>query len=1090
HLTLNQNSTYNEQVVLKTAEYPIVREPFNVAKGPRIQSTDEMTTATVTSSPSMRLGNVWQALALRSDVEDVIKELLGHFSLEKIYSDGNKESYQALVTSLLSQLNAIFYIQRLSLPSEKIHTGPYLGFLASWETSLRCVEFVIQIIEEGRESLWEVRRLRDHYLAEFLLLALRFLSLHPKAPTGQRAKERRERFLRIHRSLERVYDSYPGPKSFLLQVCKEVTGSLRSNPDSLALPSRLRYELPNLGSELDGSSDDWLCQLMALRDVTLFVVGANIQYAVNTGTRNPQLQALSSETRNTVLSALDSVRLPHHLSKADSITSFSDHFRIVLPNTPNVTTQDSYESDDDENVADALDSLCQNLSCRRLISRVSDREMIHSITEVTRSIALFDDPSGQFRASRPSLYVLNCRGCHLAGYSQLRYLENIDIPLDSREAAEVNIPPGTNCRQCGDIVTMAREIQLARRTWNLLSHLESNADTISVERHLPTQFLLPPPKAEAGNSFPSYNNLASPVSPTSQEIDSPHFTRPMFAASDRSSAAPFTPSSPFTTVIRHKFDTPRTEFSPMDSLTAINETEDNTLRPGSISESRASRSSHDYSAQGASLPRIDKTMTTATFESIPFVRSRTLQSSGSPDKRKSGWRKLTGTRKESISASGDTSSLSSSLLESQRLDEIPLKSLVNAMKSTKGRFTKNINVYLSQNSTFALFWTQTTIHVWDVGTSPPTMKRAFSTASTCLLAAVTKMHLAYVIGTRDNKLTLRIINLIDASTPIVEHRMSSALWCKCITVCPMENYVVVGFENSIVRFFKTTDSEPPREERLHGLFHRTCNNCTLDTLSFSRDGLVLLASTRNPKGVIQVFQWKFPFVVFRELPACRYYVPLHESEDNGVSAAAFRASRRGDELVCITTWTQSGVPILVHPQEGNKTEIKADHAGRHGKLGNRIQCAAFSPSGSELAMVNDRGYLYQISNLDSSPIDIKRLATSRELTTKSDSFAMSYMATTDEDAIIMAWVDATTGIAYVKRVPVAAQGDIIASAPPIPQKPPSPKYELPESSRDPPRVHELPRQAEPLPPKKNVKPAVELPTDPPKFLSRFRGMTR
>ncbi|PGH32631.1 hypothetical protein GX50_04545 [[Emmonsia] crescens] len=1067
-----------------------------------------MATTTITSSLSMRLGNVWQALALRSDVEDIIKELLGHFSLEKIYSDGNKESYQALVTTLLSQLNAIFYIQRLSLPAEKIHTGPYLGFLASWETSLRCVEFVIQIVEEGRESLWEVRRLRDHYLAEFLLLSLRFLSLHPRAPTGKRAKDRRERFSRIHRSLERVYDSYPGPKSFLLQVCKEVTGSLRSDPDSLALPSRLRYELPNLGIELyplahcllpesvsiivpkDGSSDDWLCQFMALRDVTLFVVGANIQYAVNTGTRNPQLQAVSSETRNAVLTALDNIKLPHHFSKADLIASFSDDFRVVLPNTPNVTTRDSSESDDDEHVADALDALCQNLSCRRLIGRVSDREVVHSITEITRNIALFDDPSGQFRASRPRLYVLNCRGCHLAGYSQLRYLENINLPLDSGEVAEVSLPPGTNCRQCGDVVTMAREIQLARRTWNLLSHLESNADTISVERHLPTQFQLPPPKAEAGSSFPSYNNLTSPASPRPQEIDSPHFTRPMFPISERSSAAPLTPSSPFTPVIRHKFDTPRTEFSPMDSLTAINESGDATLGPGSIAESRASRGSRDYSTQGANLPGIEKTMTTATFESIPFVRSRTVQSSGSPDKGKSGWRKLTGTRKESISVSGDTSSLSSSLLESQRLDEIPLKSLVNAMKSVKGRFTKNINVYLSQNSTFALFWTQTTIHLWDVGTSPPTMKRAFSTDSTCLLAAVTKMYLAYVIGTRDNKLTLRIINLIDASAPVVEYRMSSALWCKCITVCPMENYVVIGFENSIVRFFKTTDSEPPREDRLHSLFHRLCTNCTLDTLSFSRDGLVLLASTRNPKGVIQVFQWKFPFVVFHELPACRYYVPLHESEDNGVSATVFRSSRRGDELVCITTWTQSGVPILAHPQEGNKTDVKADNAGRHGRLGNRIQCASFSPSGAELAMVNDRGYLYQISNLDSSPMDVKRLATSRELTTKSESFAMSYMATTDEDAIIMAWIDATTGVAYVKRVPVAAQGDILASAPPMPQKPPSPKYELPESSRDPPRVHELPRQAEPLPAKRIEKPAVELPADPPRFLSRFRGMTR
>ncbi|KAG5291948.1 WD domain-containing protein [Histoplasma ohiense] len=1068
-----------------------------------------MATATATSSLSIRLGNVWQALALRSDVEDIIKELLGHFSLEKIYSDGNKESYQALVTTLLSQLNAIFYIQRLSLPAEKTHTGSYLGFLVSWETSLRCVEFVIQIVEDGRESLWEIRRLRDYYLAEFLLLSLRFLSLHPKAPTGQRTKDRRERFSRIHRSLERVYDSYPGPKSFLLQVCKEVTGSLRSDPDSLALPSRLRNKLPNLGTEMyplahcllsesvstivpkDGSSDDWLCQFMALRDVTLFVVGTNVQYAVNTGTRNPHLQAMSSETRNAVLAALDHVKLPHHLSKADLIASFSDGFRVVLPNTPNVTTQNSSESDDvDENVADALDAFCQRLGCRQLISRVSDREVIHSITEITRNIALLDDPSAQFRASRPRLYVLNCRGCHFAGYSQLRYLDNINLPLDSSEVPEVSLPPGTNCRQCGDVVTMAREIQLARHTWNLLSHIESNADTINVERHLPTQFQLPPPKGEAGGSFPSYSNVTTPVSPRTQETDSSLFTRTIFSTSDPSSATPQSPSSQFTHLIRHRFDTPRTEFSPMDSLTAINETEDNVLEPGTIVESRASHGSHDCSAQAANLPGIEKTTTTATSESTLLVRSRTLQSPASADKGKMGWRKLTGTKKESLSASGDTSSLSSSFLESQKLDEIPLKSLVNSMKSAKGRFAKNINVYLSQNSTFALFWTHTTIHVWDVGTSPPTMKRAFSIDSTCLLAAVTKMYLAYVIGTRDHKLTLRIINLIDESVPVVEYRMSSTLWCKCITVCPMENYVVIGFENSIVRFFKTTDSEPPREDRLHSLFHRVCTNCTLDTLSFSRDGLVLLASTRNPKGVIQVFQWKFPFVVFHELPACRYYVPLHESEDNGVSATLFRSSRRGDELVCITTWTQSGVPILAHPKEGNKTDVKTENAGRHGRLGNRIQCASFSPSGAELAMVNDRGYLYQISNLDSSPMDVKRLATSKELTTKSDSFAMSYMATTDEDTIIMAWVDAATGVANVKRVPVAAQGDITMSAPPMPQQPPSPKYELPESSRDPPRVHELPRETEPAPVKRNSKPAVELPTDPPRFLSRFRGITR
>lgn len=198
----------------------------------------------------MRLTKVFRILSLRSDIDSIILELLGQFSLEKIYSEGDKETYQNLVITLLAQLNAIFSVQRLTLPSENLQVGWYLGFLASWEVSLRAVEFVIQVVVEGRECLWEARLLREKYLAEFLLNALRFLTIHPKIPASQRAKDRRDRFARIHRSLERVFDSYPGPESFLLLVCREVTDSLRTEPNGLALPPRLRSELPNLASEL------------------------------------------------------------------------------------------------------------------------------------------------------------------------------------------------------------------------------------------------------------------------------------------------------------------------------------------------------------------------------------------------------------------------------------------------------------------------------------------------------------------------------------------------------------------------------------------------------------------------------------------------------------------------------------------------------------------------------------------------------------------------------------------------------------------------------------------------------------------------
>jgi hypothetical protein len=46
------------------------------------------------------------------------------------------------------------------------------------------------------------------------------------------------------------------------------------------------------------------------------------------------------------------------------------------------------------------------------------------------------------------------------------------------------------------------------------------------------------------------------------------------------------------------------------------------------------------------------------------------------------------------------------------------------------------------------------------------------------------------------------------------------------------------------------------------------------------------------------------------------------------------------------------------------------------------------------------------------------MATSKELTAKSDCFAMTYMALPDEEAIIMAWADSSRALGYVKRIPV------------------------------------------------------------------------
>ena len=268
------------------------------------------------------------------------------------------------------------------------------------------------------------------------------------------------------------------------------------------------------------------------------------------------------------------------------------------------------------------------------------------------------------------------------------------------------------------------------------------------------------------------------------------------------------------------------------------------------------------------------------------------------------------------------------------------------------------------------------------------------------------------------------MNLLQPSVPVVEYRMSTSPWCKSICICPKENNVVVGFENSLVRFFKTARSEQIREERLHH-HHDDCRDCPpVDTLSFSNDGLVLLAGTRSPKtGTIQIYLSRFPFPnpAFQELPTCRYRVALHESEDNGITSTIFRTgggSGSEESLICVTTWTQSGTPILIQPDDNHRTEIRSTVSGRQGTLGSRIQCAAFSPSGKELAMINEKGHLYQISSLNSNPMDIRRIATSKELTAKSQSFAMSYMVLSDEEAIIIAWADSSKCMGYIKKIPL------------------------------------------------------------------------
>ena len=172
-------------------------------------------------------------------------------------------------------------------------------------------------------------------------------------------------------------------------------------------------------------------------------------------------------------------------------------------------------------------------------------------------------------------------------------------------------------------------------------------------------------------------------------------------------------------------------------------------------------------------------VSTTSVEPLSLSRSRTIPVVVLPEPKKSfRWRSRLGGSKKESKISEDSSSLPSTTLEAQRLEEISLKSLVSGQNVAKGKSSKTVNVYLSQNSTYALFWTQASINIWDVGMSPPTLVRAITTESSVVLATVTKVYLAYIIGTRDQKLTVSDLRAFDSHLAYLRSSVLSILYIR------------------------------------------------------------------------------------------------------------------------------------------------------------------------------------------------------------------------------------------------------------------------------------------------------------------------
>lgn len=321
---------------------------------------------------------------------------------------------------------------------------------------------------------------------------------------------------------------------------------------------------------------------------------------------------------------------------------------------------------------------------------------------------------------------------------------------------ETTLPVHTKCPFCGEIVTLAREASLVRRAWELLRPLEPDADTINVERHLPTNFQLAPPKIDGGLLVASYSsNIAGTANQRPPVRDNPDMGSPT-SASLAHLVTPLSPQVPGG--LRPSLSFPIENLAggdrPEPGRGDTQKTQDSAYlraEPNPLLEPSGS-TQHRGSASGAEVSPVmspTDTAITGSSRAVPFLNTP-------PEKGKSKWRlKFPGTRKPSVGTSADSSSLSSTAIEAQKLEEISLAALCGLSKtSIRGKGPKSIHVELSRSSSLALFWTQQTIQVWEVGVSPPIMTRSILTESTCILATIAKLHLAYVIGTRDQRLTV------------------------------------------------------------------------------------------------------------------------------------------------------------------------------------------------------------------------------------------------------------------------------------------------------------------------------------------------
>ncbi|KAF3286939.1 hypothetical protein TWF970_008769 [Orbilia oligospora] len=138
-----------------------------------------------------------------------------------------------------------------------------------------------------------------------------------------------------------------------------------------------------------------------------------------------------------------------------------------------------------------------------------------------------------------------------------------------------------------------------------------------------------------------------------------------------------------------------------------------------------------------------------------------------------------------------------------------------------------------------------------------------------------------------------------------------------------------------------------------------------------------------------------------------------ESDDNGVSALSLCETKASGSTLCYSTWTMSGQPSII--RWGAPGIPSSNHQLHDDSLGTRIQDMAIVPNADFMALINERGDIYQYAvRIGSRPKHLKTITFgSRRRSTNNFKDRVCLKIDEDHNKIIVAYT--RKGRGYIEK---------------------------------------------------------------------------